>query len=268
MAFSATGWLLTHQIKRSMQQVENIEQANEELQEIIESKDIFLRMTSHQLRTPLTSLRGFIGIILDSWNTPRYAMNNNTRHDLMLVQLNTHRLNSVVNDMLAINAIHSGRFGVSPREGFNLKDELEYLLEDKKYLFEYYQTQAELQSHGPGDFIIEVDHMRIKDVFHNVIDNAIYYGEGKIWIDIYDQDNDWIEIDISDNGKGLTPEETTEIWDQDYRYDPKLHNANGTGMGLFITYHIIILHGGNIWAESAGPGQGSTFIIKLPKQTS
>jgi signal transduction histidine kinase len=237
--------------------------SNRKLAETIESKDLFLRMTSHQLRTPLTSLNGFLSLILEQWQG-KYKMNEYTRDDIIKVYINVQRLVESVNDVLSLNSIRAGRFGIFLRPQVNIKDELTYLIQDNKYILDHFNTKIILKTIG-DDFVASVDNVRMKNVFQNLLSNAVYYGEDKIWITLIDE-GDRLRIRFRDNGKGINKEIKDKIFNPGFRVGGvEDRNPNGSGFGLFISKTIIDMHHGTLKLKDNGSSKGAVFEIKIPK---
>jgi signal transduction histidine kinase len=261
--FTGVAYTLLRELLKGITREHQLERANKKLIETIESKDLFLRMTSHQLRTPLTSLNGFLSLILEQWQG-KYKMNQVTHDDLVRVYLNAQRLIAIVNDMLAFNAIKANRFGVIMRPEVNVKDELNYLLQDNKYILEYFQTEVILKSIGE-DFKISMDSVRMKEVFQNLLSNAVYYGKGKVWITIIDE-GDRLQIRFRDNGPGIDVSIKDKIFKSRFRARVAGdQNPNGSGLGLFISRTIVGMHHGTLKLKTPGSSQGAVFVVKIPK---
>jgi signal transduction histidine kinase len=237
--------------------------SNRKLAEAIESKDLFLRMTSHQLRTPLTSLNGFLSLILEQWQG-KYKMNEYTKDDIVKVYINTQRLVELVNDVLSLNSIKAGRFGISIRPQIDIKEELNYLIQDNKHILEHFNTKVIMNSIGEN-FLANIDNVRMKSVFQNLLSNAIYYGKNKVWITLIDE-GDRFRIRFRDNGKGVDMGLKDKIFHPGFRaggvYD---RNPNGSGFGLFISKTIVEMHHGTLKFKNLGIDKGALFEIKLPK---
>lgn len=261
--FTGVAYTLLRELLKGITREHQLERANKKLIETIESKDLFLRMTSHQLRTPLTSLNGFLSLILEQWQG-KYKMNQATHDDLVRVYLNAQRLIAIVNDILAFNAIKANRFGVIMRPEVNVKDELNYLLQDNKYILEYFDTEVILKSIGE-DFKVSMDSVRMKEVFQNLLSNAVYYGKGKVWITIIDE-GDRLQIRFRDNGPGIDPNIKDKIFKSRFRARVAGdQNPNGSGLGLFISRTIVGMHHGTLKLKNPGSSQGAVFVVKIPK---
>jgi signal transduction histidine kinase len=261
--FVILAYFLLKELLAGIKRENELNISNRKLAEAIESKDLFLRMTSHQLRTPLTSLNGFLSLILEQWQG-KYKMNEYTKDDIVKVYINTQRLVELVNDVLSLNSIKAGRFGISIRPQVDIKEELNYLIKDNKYMLEHFQTKVIMKTIG-DDFIANIDNVRMKSVFQNLLSNAIYYGEDKVWVTLIDE-GDRLRIRFRDNGKVISMDIRGKIFEAGFRVGGVGdRNPNGSGFGLFISKTIIELHHGTLKLKNSGAIRGSVFEIKLPK---
>jgi signal transduction histidine kinase len=262
--FIVLGYNLLRELLNGIKREKELSISNRKLEETIESKDMFLRMTSHQLRTPLTSLNGFLSLILEQWQG-KYKMNEYTRDDIIKVYLNVQRLVEAVNDVLSFNSIKANRFGIAIRPEINIKDELTYLLQDNTYMLDSFNMTTSMKTIGEN-FIANVDNVRMKSVFQNLLNNAIYYGYDKIWITLIDE-GDRLKIRFRDNGKGVDISIKDKIFHPGFRLtENDTRNPNGSGLGLFISKTIVNMHHGSLKLKDTGVGNGALFEIKIPKQ--
>ena len=260
--FAGLSYKLLRELLRGIKRERALEISNRKLESTIESKDMFLRMASHQLRTPLTSVNGFLSLVLEQWQG-KYRMNVDTRDDLIKVYINVQRLIYIVNDILAFNAIRANRFGIVIRPKVDIKDELNYLIEDNKYMLDHFNTKVSLKAVG-DDFGAAIDSVRMREVFQNLLTNAIYYGNGKAWITLIDE-GDRLKIRFRDNGSGIDDKTRDKIFKPRFRarggFDK---NPNGSGLGLFISKTIVDMHHGSIKLKPST--SGAVFEIKILKQ--
>jgi signal transduction histidine kinase len=115
--------------------------------------------------------------------------------------------------------------------------------------------------------MVEADVLRLNEVFNNLITNAVKYSKkngGKITIDA-DEGKENVTVSIQDAGIGMTKQQISHIFDEFYKADESRHELDSSGLGLSIAKKIINKHGGRIWAESPGPGKGTTFFFTLKK---
>ncbi|MEY3471023.1 MAG: hypothetical protein RLZZ223_373 [Candidatus Parcubacteria bacterium] len=255
---------LLRELLRGIKRERDLEISNRKLEETIESKDLFLRMASHQLRTPLTSVNGFLSLILEQWQG-KYKMNEFTRDDLIKVYINVQRLIYIVNDILAFNSIRANRFGIVIRPKVDIKDELNYLIEDNKYILDHFSTIVSLKVVG-NDFSAAIDSVRMREVFQNLLSNGIYYGNGKVWLTLIDE-GDRLRIRFRDNGKGIDDKIRDKIFQPRFRARDEFDkNPNGSGLGLFISKTIVNMHNGTLKLKSSSSSHGAVFEIKILKQ--
>jgi len=263
--FIVLGYNLLRELLNGIKREKELSISNRKLEETIESKDMFLRMTSHQLRTPLTSLNGFLSLILEQ-REGKYKMNEYTRDDIIKVYINTQRLVELVNDVLSLNSIKAGRFGIALRPQIDIKEELTYLIQDNKYILDYFNTKVIMKTIGEN-FIANVDNVRMKSVFQNLLSNAMYYGKDKIWVTLIDE-GDRLRIRFRDNGKGVSLEVIDKLFKPGFRAGGiEDRNPNGSGFGLFISKTIVEMHNGTLKLKDNIKANGSVFELKLPKNT-
>lgn len=262
--FVILGINLLKELLKGIEREKDLYISNKKLVDTIEAKDLFLRMTSHQLRTPLTSLNGFLSLILEQ-GQDKYQMNEYTKNDIIKVYINTQRLVELVNDVLSRNAIESGRFGVVIRPNVDIQEEISYLIQDNKYMLEYFKMKIIFKTIGDS-FVADIDNVRMKSVFQGLISNAIYHGKDKIWITLID-DGNRLRIRVRTNGKGIDVNLKDKIFDPDFRTDSLYErNPNNTSFGLWIARVIVTMHNGTLALKESGTHKGTLFEIKIPKK--
>lgn len=256
--------ILLREVLSGLSRTNKLRRANKKLTETIEAKDNFLRMTSHQLRTPLTSLNGFLSMVVDKDNK-EYSLDQKSYHDVIKVYINSQRLASVVNDILTVNAINAGRFGLNIRKDEDVEFIVQMILLERKSLIEYYERDIEYRKKGEK-FIADIDPTRFREIIQNLIDNAVIYAKKNILVELVDMPHD-IRVIITDDGIGFTPYEKRKMSDRSYRGKEAIaRHPNGSGMGLFIVETIVKAHGGSFKVHSEGRGQGTVIIVELPKK--
>lgn len=255
---------LLREVLASLNRTNKLRRANKKLTETIEAKDNFLRMTSHQLRTPLTSLNGFLSMVVDKDNK-EYSLDEKSYRDVIKVYINSQRLASVVNDILTVNAINAGRFGLNIRKDEDLEFIVQMILLERKSLIEYYNREVEYHKKGET-FKADVEPTRFREIIQNLLDNAVIYAHEHILVELVDMPHD-VRIIISDDGIGFTSYEKRKMTDRSYRGKEAVsRHPNGSGMGLFIVEKIVKAHQGNFKVHSEGRGRGTTVIVELPKK--
>jgi PAS domain S-box-containing protein len=222
----------------------------DEVKSLNERKDEFIAFASHELKTPLTTMLGYIELanqnpeLLDSY--------------LPKVGKQAQRLQSLIADLLDISMLQAGKWE------FNFsKTSLKSIIKESIESLNLENHILKIEEPGE-DILINVDRQKIIQVVTNVLSNAVKYSfKGSEISLVTFLQGDEIEISVKDNGMGIAPEFLDKIFSQFYRVSKSSNKATGMGLGLFISKHIVDQHMGKIWAESE-EGKGSTFYIKLP----
>jgi signal transduction histidine kinase len=223
-------------------------------------KNEFVSLVSHELRTPLTSIKGFVGLMMEEESGP---LNEEQHEYLSIIRENSERLIALVNDLLDISRIESGKVELQ-RKPVNLEQLCRNLAKSFEPLFVAKKQQLTLQF-AEHMHIVLADEHRLQQIINNLLSNASKYTlEGGL-IQLWTQrEEDMIRIGVEDTGVGMTAEEQGALFTKFYRVKNRLtENVSGTGLGLTITRSLIELHGGKIQVEST-PGEGSTFSFTLP----
>lgn len=237
-----------------------------QLDSLLKVKNSFMQVSSHQLRTPLTVVMGYLSMLVDP-NEKQYVISKETREDLEKVYISSKNLNEIINDLLFATDINMGKFTLNIKDEVSLNTVVKNILEDKQYLLDEKKTTVILKEEGPKQEIL-IDQPKIKEAFNNVLDNAVYYGKGMIWLTINSKKKDFIYVEFKDNGVGISREDSQKIWKKFERgTNSSLINPNGSGLGLYLAKMILLKHGGDITIESKGKDQGSSVIFKIPKDT-
>ncbi|MDX8342111.1 two-component system histidine kinase PnpS [Rossellomorea sp. YZS02] len=231
-----------------------------ELKKLEQMRKDFVANVSHELKTPITSIKGFSETLLDG------AMNDpeTLKSFLDIILKESDRLQSLIKDLLELSKIEKQGFelAVEEVEVAGLIEDVMPILREKAKPKEI-SLQSDFESRG----LAEVDSYRLKQVFINLISNAIVYTPkgGNVWITLQ-EDQDKVYVKVKDDGMGISPEELPRIFERFYRVDKaRSRNSGGTGLGLAIVKHIIEAHEGDIEVESE-LNQGTTFTVSLNKQ--
>lgn len=236
---------------------------NKNLKEIVLTKDNFLRMTSHQLRTPLTGLYGFVRMILDNEDQD-LSYSEEFRREMIKVLLNTQRLNAVVDNLSTANAISSDRFELPRRIETDMKQFVEHLLTEQEHFFEDNDTRVGVEAYGK-DWVAPVDPISMREAVGNVLSNAVLLGGGDVRV-VFTENQKLFEIDVYDNGIGLTDEEFGFLGKRFRRGSRAIQkHPDGLGLGIYITKVILEKHGGDIHFFSDGVGKGTYVHMVIPK---
>ncbi|MCK5491152.1 MAG: GAF domain-containing protein [Candidatus Pacebacteria bacterium] len=250
----------TLQIKELARLNNDLGKANINLKELLEVKNEFLYITSHQLRTPLTAIRGMVAMWVDGDFDD--LSEKETKKMINRILISTDRLNNITNDMLDALELEGGslKFQFS---SFSLKKILEETVDTLKPNFDKKGIYIKLKfdSWIPD---IEVEPNYIRQVFMNTIDNACKYTKNG-GVNIYVKSNkEYLEITIKDTGVGISKIDQKKIFEKFTRgKNASAENASGSGLGLFIARKIINAHNGKIEISSDGLNKGSTIKISL-----
>ncbi len=252
-----------YQQKKQLIKVRNeLARANMELKKLDASKSEFISIASHQLRTPLTAIKGYISLILEG----AYGQNaDRTQDALNKIFMANERLIQLVEDMLNLTRIESGRLEYKMEDGVRIED----IINEIKDVFTLRAQEKQLE------FIIALpekplpaitaDKMKLREVVSNVIDNAMKYtAEGFVRVSAEDRDG-IVRIVVEDSGMGISPESLKTLFTKFSRgTDSTKTYTDGTGLGLYVGKNLIESQGGRIYAESDGVGKGTRFIIEMP----
>ena len=242
---------------------EELQKRARELKELDRLKSAFLANMSHELRTPLNSILGFTDVILEELDGP---LTENMDNDLRLIQKNGRHLLHLINDVLDMAKIESGRMNLHP-EVFNLHELLQEVTSITSTLASERHIALFIADDSDQDVKIYADNTRIRQVMINLVNNAIKFtSNGKISLRVLRMDSTRILLSVKDTGLGIPPDQLESIFSEFTQVDSSTtRKAGGTGLGLPISRRLIEMHGGRLWAESTGiEGEGSTFCIELP----
>ena len=219
----------------------------------------FVANVSHELRTPLSILRGYIETMLDDPKMPRAE----TARILEVMEQHSQRLGLLANDLLTLAQLESGSSALQLSE-IDLLRFFNDIGRDwaKKVSAKNLKVVTDVADDCAG---IRADEARLREVFDNLLDNAVKYSNkgGQIHLGSERRGNE-IALSVSDTGIGITPEDLPRIFERFYRADKaRSRELGGTGLGLSIVKHIAQLHGGRVEAESE-LGRGTTIRIFLP----
>ena len=234
--------------------------------EVDRLKSEFVATVSHELRTPMTSIRGYTDVLLMG---AAGALNENQAHFLNIIKNNTERLNILVNDLLDVSRIESGRVTLSP-QALDLREVAEDVIEDVLRRSQEENKPMALSLDAPRKLPpVYGDMERVRQILSNLVFNSYHYTpeNGTITVHIHALNGgDQIQVDVEDNGVGIAREDQERIFERFYRGEHPLVLATpGTGLGLSIVKQIVEMHKGRIWMKSSGiPGEGSTFSFTLP----
>lgn len=231
----------------------------EEVQRSQQTLRDFLANISHELKTPLTSIRGFSDAILDGTIDDSRGIENSAR----IINAESNRVLRLVEELLDLSRIESGQISMR-QEDLDLAELFQHVGDVFSRRAEEAAIALELDASGHRH--IRGDFDRLEQVLNNLLDNAFRYTapNGRIRLASRDVRPGVIQVSVSDTGPGINPEELQHLFDRFYRgTNGARASGKGYGLGLAISREIVRAHGGDIWVTSER-GHGTTFVFTLP----
>lgn len=227
-----------------------------ERKKLEQRKDEFIGIASHELKTPLTSIKGYVQIlerIIQQMGDPRL--------ELYLKKTNTYidRLNTLIADLLDVSKIQAGKLQLN-YSSFNIKELAEEAIEGIQHMNSHHKIILQEAT----DIQINGDRQRLEQVFTNLLTNAIKYSPtaDKVYVFVEKKGNT-VQVKVQDFGVGIAKKEQQKLFQRFYRVESTAKKFSGLGIGLYISCEIVERHGGKMWVES-DEGKGSIFYFTLP----
>lgn len=266
--FTTIGYLISRTLydrigferERVQVELEDAKARSEQAQELERLKTQFMNTATHEIRTPITSIKGYTELIQESLSNNDPEL---TKTYFEVVSRNVERLEALSNDLLDMQKLESGRIDLNLQqcelaELFSeLESELLPIVEKhgNKLVFTY-----------DPELVVPCDKPRITQVLVNLVENACKYSTTGTEVEVkLEKANGLVMFSVKDQGIGLYPEDINKL----FKPFPDIHLpdiSHGSGLGLSISKGIVDLHGGKIWAESGGKEKGSTFYITIPME--
>lgn len=237
-----------------------LEAANEQLKEMDRLKSSFVSVASHELRTPMTSIKGYVENMLDGLTG---SLTEKQAHYLSRIKYNVERLTRMISDLLDLSRIEAGRI--------ELRLGPVAIIELVNDVAESFQSMARTKCltlevlHSRMVPTLQADRDRLIQILTNLIGNAIKFTGrgGNIQVMTQAREDGFLQICVADTGCGIRPDELPKVFDKFYRGTGIPAEAHGAGLGLAIVKSLVEIHGGRIWAEST-LGRGSCFFFTIP----
>ncbi|PKM98822.1 MAG: hypothetical protein CVU79_00825 [Elusimicrobia bacterium HGW-Elusimicrobia-3] len=236
---------------------ENLSNTAQELAQLNKMKDEFLATVSHELKTPLTTIKGFVSVILSGEVGP---LNEQQTNFLSVTDQSVNRLSSLINNLLDLSRLN-GKVEME----FQKVDLAEMVRNSiSMMLLKARENNVELVNEAKELPHVKADTRWIAQVIDNLVINAIKYAGRGAHVKVTGTDKgEAVVICVEDNGPGIPAEEQKLVFDKFYRGRTSLNQVPGTGLGLAISKSVVEKHGGKIWLESK-PGKGCRFCFALP----
>ena len=219
-------------------------------------KDDFLSIASHELKTPLTTIKGLVQLLQ---RMPPEGASEKYLSTLDKVGNYVDRLNNLITELLDTSKIQSGNIELH-NEPFIIDKTIKDTVENLSLATPAYQIALS----GSANASVLGDELQISQVLNNLISNAIKYSPGEEKVDVHvSRVGNFVKVSITDYGMGISPHDKTKIFDRFFRARDIQKKFPGLGIGLYISHEIIANHKGSLWVESE-IGKGSTFSFTLP----
>jgi signal transduction histidine kinase len=223
-----------------------------------EQHDAFINAVTHELKTPVASIRLYLETL------QAHAVEESKKQEFYRIMLNdSERLLGTIEQVL-----RTGRVGPAHRRlnltSINLGEVVEACLERARTL--YHVPAESLDYHAPATMTIRGDPDEVQAAVANLIDNAVKYSgnDVRVRVELTQGDGNYAILRVTDQGLGIPRGELKRVFKRFYRVPGLAARFKGTGLGLYIVRSVAKRHGGRAWAESEGPGRGSTFVLQFP----
>lgn len=239
-----------------------LEKTNVRLKELDQKKSEFMSLATHQLRAPLTAMRGYYSMIQDG--TFGKIDNPEIEDVINKISRSTTDLTMIVEDYLNISRIEQGRMQYN-FVTIDISDIVKDVVKEVSPTVQHAGLTLNLKYDETQKYIVSVDQGKIKQVVFNIIDNSIKYTpKGSVNVSIEKTKDKKVRISIKDTGVGIKPGVIPQLFQKFTRApDASETNILGTGLGLYVADQILKAHDGRAWAESEGQGKGAQFYIEL-----
>lgn len=265
---TVAGYSLIKSVQREVKQKEQLQKvsedlfdANEKLKGVDKLKTEFLSLASHQLRSPLTAINGYTSMLLDG---DFGTLDEKQKETVDKVFESSKHLTRVVEDLLSVTKIEQGgmQFVMAP---FDFEKTISDIVSDMIIVATKKNLKLSFETDENIPYTVNGDLEKIRQVIINLLDNSIKYTkEGSISLMLTkDVDKKKVILAIKDTGMGMTKETLDTLFQKFARGQGGKVNTGGSGLGLYLAKKIVEAHKGNVWVESPGEGQGSTFFVEL-----
>ncbi len=263
-AYTELATLTENLEQRVQERTHELRTANERLQEHDRRRSKFVSVASHELRTPMTSIKGFVENMLDGLTG---QLSERQGHYLQRIKHNVDRLTRIINQLLDWSRLDVGRI--------DIKSEPLMIGESIKDVVESFQTLAAGKSLaldiGGCDqaLTVRADRDKLEQILWNLVGNAIKFtpDSGHVSVTCDRQDDGTVRIAVCDSGCGIAPHELSKVFNEFSKVESAMPASQGAQLGLFITKSLVSLHGGQMWVESQ-LGAGTQFYFTLPLEPS
>jgi two-component system phosphate regulon sensor histidine kinase PhoR len=243
-----------------MHEIDGIMRDIAEHRKLQRMKEHFIIAVTHELRTPLVSIKGYVDHIL----AKEPSLSEGLRAQVEIVRRNADRLLQLTDDLLNLEETETGHLDLKVQP-LVLREAVAECVEEIQPLIR--EKGIELKLEIPGNLSkISADPLRLMEILMNILENAVKFtpSHGEITIRVEESDST-ITVSITDTGIGIDPKDLERVFEP-FAVIDKPGYFKGTGLGLSLAKKLVEAHGGRLWASSVGKGRGSTFYFTLPKK--
>jgi signal transduction histidine kinase len=242
---------------RLKQLTEKLEERNQLVEILLKQKDEFINQLGHDLKNPLGPLLSLVPLLKKHEQDPKY------QEMLEVIERNTMYMKNLVSKTLTLARLSSPNTQFYFKHA-NLEEIIRGVVDMNKMLFS--EKHIDVSLDVPSSLTVPIDTMQFEELLTNLLNNAVKFSTdpGSIHVAVQEAE-DMVTISIADTGIGMSKEQLSQVFDEFYKADPSRHDFDSSGLGMSIAKRIVEKHGGRIWAESLGPGKGSTFYFTIAK---
>ncbi|MDY6911279.1 MAG: hybrid sensor histidine kinase/response regulator [Chloroflexota bacterium] len=235
---------------------EMVEGRTVEIRKLLKQKEEFISQLGHDLRSPLTPMVALVPMLQEQVEDVQ------AKEFLEVIASNVKYMRNLVEKTVQLATLNSTDVELDIKN-INLLKIIEDVLNRKRYHFN--QNNVQIKNMVSRDIIVAADQLRLTEVLDNLTSNAVNFmtENGTLAFEAWPE-GDFVTLAVRDTGIGLSKEQTPHIFDEFYKADESRHQLGSAGLGLTICQRIVENHGGKIWAESKGLGEGTTFYFTIP----
>ena len=246
-----------HELQRFNEKLEDeVAERTKEIEHLLQQKDDFINQLGHDLKNPLGPFLQLLPVLENHVSTEK------DKHLVKVLNRNANYMRNLVKKTIDLAKLNSSKTQFSFEE-VSLSDLVNEVIAVNSSLFDNHDVVVE--NNVSSDCLVHADALHVEEVFTNLFNNAVKYSEDKRWIGIDAvMKDDFVLVSVRDKGVGISEEQLPFLFDEYYKADSSRHDFDSSGLGLSICKRIVEKHGGQIWAESSGIGNGSAFYFTLP----
>ena len=242
--------------------LKDLEEANKNLRRLDKAKDEFVSIASHELRSPMSVIKGYVSMILAG---EAGEMNQEAREDLTEIMVAIERQIRLVNDLLNVSRIESGAITLKLREQVDIQNLAALLIQSLKPVIGQKNIVLNIETPKSPLPKVQADSDMIVQILINLVSNALKFTTAGSVVISFEVKGEYLITKVRDTGVGIPKEEQEHLFEKFSPIATKITRiSGGTGLGLYISKNLANLQGGDVWLEESSLNQGSTFCLSLP----